>query len=68
MIEVADVGNSKAEQYVYTGTNLLRINPLSEVADVAALQELSKRYSVNFMGEIIEVQNAGNGQPAQFFL
>ncbi|OQW91876.1 MAG: hypothetical protein BWK78_03310, partial [Thiotrichaceae bacterium IS1] len=67
VIEVADVGNGKSEQYVYTGTNLLRINPLSAVADLAALQDLSRRYSVNLMGEIIEVKNAGNGQSARFF-
>jgi hypothetical protein len=29
VIEVADVGNGKSEQYMYTGTNLLRINPLA---------------------------------------
>jgi filamentous hemagglutinin family protein len=67
VIEVADVGNGKSEQYVYTGTQLLRINPLSAVADLAALQDLSRRYSVNTMGEIMEVKNAGNGQAARFF-
>ncbi len=67
VIEVADVGNGKAEQYVYTGTQLLRINPLSTVADWAALQDFSKRYAVNLMGEVIEVQDAGEGRPARFF-
>ncbi len=67
VIEVADLGNGKAQQYVYTGTNLLRVNPLFKVAKVSDLQDLSKRYSVNLRGEIIEVQDAGQGQPARFF-
>jgi filamentous hemagglutinin family protein len=65
-VEVANVGDGKSGRYINIGNNLLiRTTPIDTVADMAALLQLSKKYSIA-KGDVIEVQDIGNGQSAHF--
>ncbi|MCV6637588.1 filamentous hemagglutinin N-terminal domain-containing protein [Candidatus Albibeggiatoa sp. nov. NOAA] len=63
-VEVQNIGNGKQANYINTGENLVRIQqPVDTVANMDALQQLSERYEFT-EGDVITVQDDGNGQPA----
>ncbi|MBE9562310.1 MAG: S-layer family protein, partial [Proteobacteria bacterium] len=65
-VTVLDNGKGKIERYVNVGQNLFKTQSVYTVENLAELQELSKTYQLKY-GNIVEVKDAGNGQPAQFY-
>ena len=65
-VTVLDNGKGKIERYVNVGQNLFKTQSVYTVENLAELQELSKIYQLED-GNIVEVKDAGNGQPAQFY-
>jgi filamentous hemagglutinin family protein len=65
IVEVADIGVGKADSYFNTGTELIRTQSVYTVADMEALYNLSKQYSIE-EGDVMTVQNIGNGKSARF--
>ncbi|MDM8566649.1 filamentous hemagglutinin N-terminal domain-containing protein [Candidatus Halobeggiatoa sp. HSG11] len=65
-VNVLDNGRGKVERYVNVGQNLFKTQSVYTVENLTELQELSKIYQLEY-GNIVEVKDAGNGQPAQFY-
>ncbi|WP_353571367.1 filamentous hemagglutinin N-terminal domain-containing protein [Candidatus Albibeggiatoa sp. nov. BB20] len=64
VVEVQDIGNGKQGNYINTGDSLVRIQqPIDTVANMDELQQLGERYEFA-EGDIITVQDAGDGQAA----
>ncbi|MCV6638601.1 filamentous hemagglutinin N-terminal domain-containing protein [Candidatus Albibeggiatoa sp. nov. NOAA] len=66
VVEVADLGNGKAGYYVSVDGHLIQsLIPLSTVPNLAVLEQLSNTYRLH-EGQIVTVEDAGNGESAAF--
>ncbi|MEK7991230.1 MAG: filamentous hemagglutinin N-terminal domain-containing protein, partial [Thiotrichaceae bacterium] len=66
VIEVTDIGNGKLGNYINAGENLVRIQqPIDSVANIDELEQLTEINEFT-EGDIITVQDTGNGEAAPF--
>ncbi|MEK7991431.1 MAG: hypothetical protein VSS52_010520, partial [Thiotrichaceae bacterium] len=65
-VEVIDLGNGKSGYYVSIGEHLIQTRiPLNVLPNLEVLNQLSETYRL-FEGQIVTVEDAGNGESAQF--
>jgi filamentous hemagglutinin family protein len=67
VVKTNDIGNGKATYQINLGNTLLNLMPITQVADMTALENLPAQIQFKQeSGDILIVENAGNGQPARF--
>jgi filamentous hemagglutinin family protein len=66
VVKIADVGDGRAVYQITFSDTLQNIMPITQVADMEALQALPEQINMAKNGDIVQVADNGNGQAARF--
>jgi len=66
VVKTNDVGDSKALYQINLGNTLINLMPITQVKDKTALETLPEQINMAINGDIVQVEDAGNGQTARF--
>jgi filamentous hemagglutinin family protein len=66
VVKITDVGDGRAVYQINLGNTLVNLMPITQVADMEALQALPEQINMAKEGDIVQVADDGNGQTARF--
>jgi filamentous hemagglutinin family protein len=66
VVKTTDIGDGRALYQINLGNTLVNLMPVTQVADNAALEALPEQINLTANGDIVQVNDAGDGQAARF--
>ncbi|MDM8558599.1 filamentous hemagglutinin N-terminal domain-containing protein [Candidatus Parabeggiatoa sp. HSG14] len=67
VVKTLDIGEGKAIYQINLGNTLVNLMPITQVADMTELKQVTEQVQLSYLyGDMVIVENAGNGQSARF--